>query len=149
MVGNNAPKPLAAEFCRCSGQLQMGLSLSAAIRALTRRVPLAEMRILAATLMVQRQTGGNLPVTLERLAQVCRDRLSYYRQFRAATAAGRGAAILIAAISVGAAAYLLFGRPEYAQDFFEQPQGYAMLAIAIGLMIIGLTWIFKLLKVDY
>ena len=149
LAGKNASEPLASQFRRCAGQLKLGRSLSAVVHGRTQRVPLAEARILAATLIVQRRAGGTLSVTLDRLAHVCRDRLSYHRQYRAATAAGRGGAVLIASITGGAAAYMLIWRPEYVRGFLEVPQGHILLAIAIGLQIVGLTWIYKLLTIDY
>ena len=76
-------------------QMKMGLSLESAIRGLVSRAPLAETRILAMTLIVQRRRGGSLPTTLERLARVFRDRSNFYRQFQAATALGRGSAVMI------------------------------------------------------
>jgi tight adherence protein B len=157
MVGENVSEPLATEFQRFAGQLAMGLSIDAAVRAFTRRVPLAESRILAATLAVQRRAGGNLPVTLERLAKVCRDRLNYYRQFRAMTATGRGSAIMIIVTTLAATAFMWFWGPDYAQfrvdsdgqsiDYYST--AYSMMAIAIGLQIVGLIWIYRILKTDY
>jgi len=127
----------------------MGLSMEAAMRSLTRRAPLTEMRILAATFMVQRQTGGNLPLTLERLAGVIRDRLSYYRQFRASTAASRIGTVLIALAGPAVAAYMLIWQPDYIRNFAEMPGGWTLLAIAIVLQVIGLAWILSLLRSDY
>ena len=73
----------------------MGLGLPAVMRSLTRRVPLYDVRILATTLIVHRQMGGNVVSVLERLAQVIRERLNYRRQLRATTAAGRMSAGLV------------------------------------------------------
>ncbi len=89
LVGDHVHEPLGLEFRRSASHLGMGLSVDAAMRSLSRRVAVLEMQLLAATLIVQRRAGGNLPDTLQTLAKVVRDRLSYHRQFRAATA-GRG-----------------------------------------------------------
>jgi tight adherence protein B len=157
MVGDNVAEPLATEFQRFAGQLKMGLSINAAVRAFTRRVPLAESRFLAASLVVQRRAGGNLPVTLERLAKVCRDRLNYYRQFRAMTATGRGSAIMIIVTTLAATAFMWFWGPDYAQFRVDSDgqaieyysTAYTMMAVAIGLQIVGLIWIYRILKTDY
>lgn len=149
LVGEMMAPPIGIEFRRCGRQLQMGLSMDGAMRALVQRVPLPEMRILAATLIIQRQTGGNLPVTLERLAKVIRDRISFHRQFRAATASGRISTLLIALAGPCVALYLFIWQREYIQRLIDTPQGQTLLFLALGLQCLGLLWIYRLLKTDY
>ncbi|HTN73830.1 MAG TPA: type II secretion system F family protein [Pirellulaceae bacterium] len=149
LVGDTIEEPLRNEFVRCSKHLDMGLSLEASIRSLTRRAPLPETRILAAALMVQRRAGGSLPVTLERLARVVRDRLSYQRQFRAATAAGRISMVMILLAGPLVLTYMWFWQRHYIETFLSTPQGYFMIIIAVTLQIIGSLWVFSLLKSDY
>lgn len=149
LVGESAEQPLRSEFVRCAKHLDMGLSMNAAIRALTRRAPLPETRIFAATLMVQRRAGGSLPVTLERLARVVRDRLSYQRQFRAATAAGRISMFLIVLAGPLVLAYMWFWQRAYIENFLSTPQGHFLMIIAVVLQIVGTLWILSLLRSDY
>ena len=149
LIGETSYDPLSVEFRRCAQQLEMGLSMPATLRALTRRAPIVEMRILAAALVVQRYAGGNLPITLERLSRVIRDRLSYYRSFRAATAAGRASTILIGLAGPLVAIYLLIWQREYIATFLETTQGQSLLATAIVLQILGLAWIAGILRNNY
>jgi tight adherence protein B len=149
LAGETAEAPLKDEFVRAAKHLDMGLSLEGAIRALTRRAPLPETRILAATLMVQRRAGGSLPVTLERLARVIRDRLSYQRQFRAATAAGRMSMFMILLAGPIVLAYMWFFQRDYIQNLIISPEGHMMMALAITLQVIGTLWILSLLRSDY
>jgi tight adherence protein B len=149
LVGQSAIKPLGIEFRRASRQLDMGLSMDAAMRSLVHRVPLTEMRIFAATLRVQRKSGGNLPGTLERLVQVVRGRISYERQFRAATAAARTSTLVIAMAAPTIIAYMLIWRREYVTSLLQMPQGQAILGLAIALQVAGLAWIFRLLRSEF
>jgi len=116
---------------------------------MTQRAPVMEMRIFATTMTVQRQTGGSLPSALERLAQVFRDRLSYHRQFRASTAQGRGSVIMIAVLGVLAATYLFVWQPDYSQSLLQDRIGQIMLLVAVVLQIVGLTWVFWVLRSSY
>jgi tight adherence protein B len=149
LVGETALQPLGTEFRRCGSQLEMGLSVESAMRALVLRAPIPEMRILAATLMMQRQSGGNLPVTLGRLSKVIRDRLSYFRQFRAATAAGRFSTLIIGTAAPMIAIYMFIFQRDYVQAFLMSTQGQLLLGVAIVLQVIGLSWIYGLLRSDY
>lgn len=149
LVGEDSPPPLGIEFKRCARQMEMGLSLQAAMRSLVRRVPLMEARILASALFVQRASGGNLATTMERLAAVVRDRLSYRRQFRATTAAGRYGATLIALVAPAVLVVLAIWQPEYAANFFSEPFGWGLIGAAFVLNLLGLIWVFSLLRTDY
>jgi tight adherence protein B len=149
LVGESTPKPLGPEFERLARQLEMGLSIKAAMRSITRRTPVAEIRIFASTLMVQRETGGSLPTTLERLSGVIRDRLSYKRQFKAATGSGRISTMLIGIAGPLIALYLLVFQRDYFNKFFDSFPGQLMLLTAVLLQIIGFIWIYRLLKSDY
>ena len=149
LVGTEVPDPLGSEFRRCAAQLHMGLSLHAAVRLLSQRISLMEIRIFATTVMVHRQAGGNLALTLERVAEVVRDRLSYRRRFRAATAGGRFAAMLIATLGVAAFLFMMIWQPDYLNAFFEQPLGWVLLLTAVALQVVGLLIVAALLRVDY
>ena len=149
LVGNTTQAPLGPEFRRCARQLELGLSVSAAMRSLVRRAPLPEMRILASTLIMQRRTGGNLSLMLDRLSNVIRDRINFHRSFKAATGAGRVSTMMIGAAGPLVAAYMLIWQREYFDTFFESFGGRVLLGTAVGLQVIGLVWIYKLLKSDY
>lgn len=149
MVSQHVRDPLATEFRRCASQLQMGLSLEAAIGALSRRVPLSETRLFAAALMVQRRAGGELAVALERMANVFRDRLAYQRQYRAATALARGSAGVVVTVTAVAGAYMLVRQPEYVRDFLSLTQGQMMLAAAIVLQLTGIVWLYSMFRTEY
>ena len=146
LVGDTQRDPLSVEFRRCSRQLEMGLSLDVAMQSFMRRVPIAEASIFAAAITVQRRTGGNLPLTMERLASVFRDRLAYRRQYRAATAAGRTSTIVIVAAVALLVTYLLIWRPDHFRSFLESDAGKIMLTAAVILQGLGLWWIIRLLR---
>mgnify|MGYP002623567035 CR=1 FL=1 len=149
LVGDTSPNPLGLEFKRCAGQLNMGLSVDAAMRALSRRVTIPEMRILASTFVVQRRAGGNLPATLERLAKVIRDRIAYYRQFRAATAGSRMSMIVVGVTGPLVALYMSIFQPEFFGRFFESSFGWLMFGMAIAFYVVGLTIMYLILRTDY
>jgi len=146
LLGRKAPEPLSKEFRRCSHQLQMGLSLKAVMRALAFRVRTVEVQILATTLSVHRTAGGNLAETLERMALVIRDRLSYRSQLRATTAAGRFSAMLVSLAGLFLFAYMFIFQSDYIGKLFTSPFGQSMLLTAIVLEAIGLIWIWNMLK---
>lgn len=149
VVGESLREPAGPEFQRCAGQLELGLSLAASMKSLSHRVDQMDTRIFATTLSVHRDAGGNLPITLERLAEVIRDRMSYQRQLRSVTAAGRFSALLIAAIGPMLFAYFFLLQPEYGGKLTGDPVGRYLLVAAIVSEVIGLAWIMRLLRSDF
>ena len=99
---------------------------------------------------MQRRTGGDLPTALQSLARVIRDRLNYYRQFRAATAAARLSSILIGLTGPAIAVGMWMLQPEYLRHFLEQPGGpqtvLRLIIVATCLYVLGIVWIVKLLR---
>ena len=146
LAGRKTSQPLAREFRRAADQLDMGLALPAAMRALAVRVPTADMRIFTAAVSVHRQAGGNLATTLERMSMVVRERLAYRRQLRATTAAGRFSARLISLAGPLLFAYLFIFQHDYVGKLLHEPLGQSLLGIAVALEFIGLAWIGRMLK---
>jgi tight adherence protein B len=148
-VAATAIEPVRHEFKRCHGQLELGLSMDSATIALAERLPVIESRILAAALMVHQEAGGRLAQALERLARVCRDRLNFQLQFRAATTSGRLSTLVIASAAPLVGVYLWYFQRPYFQQFFVLPYGQLVLGAAIVLQLVGLLWIFRILSADY
>lgn len=149
LVGDHCPDPLGHEFRWCARQFSMGLGLPAVMRSFVRRLPLYDVRILATTLVVHRQMGGNVVSVLERLAQVIRDRLNSRRQLRATTAAGRASAAFIALATPAVFLYFVFFRPDYTAEMLGTPLGQSILGVAALLEIVGLIWMARLLRSTY
>jgi tight adherence protein B len=149
LLGEHSPEPLAREFRWCAKQLEMGLALPVVARSLVQRVRLYDIRILAATLVVHRQAGGNVVMVLERLAQVVRERINFRRQLRATTAAGRLSAGMVAMVAPAVFVYFFFFRQDYLRTMLQSGLGQALLAVIVLLEVVGLIWTARLLRSPY
>ncbi len=146
LVANEAGGILGEEFGQCAKQLAMGRAFDKVIISLATRVRVLDLRILTTTLVVQRQAGGHLSDTLERMAAVVRDRLVARRQIRAATSAGRASTLVTAVIApVAYLAVFIFHR-SHLQIMFDDPLGRSLLLTALILELVGLAWVFSLLR---
>ncbi len=148
LVGESSREPLSTEFRRCAGHLEMGLSVAATMRGLTRRMDLVDVRIFANTLSMHRDIGGNLATTLERLAEVIRDRRAFQRQIKSVTGAGRFSAMFIATLGPLLFAYMFVFQPEYGQGLLNDRIGQLMLSYAVVSQLVGLFWVSRLVKSD-
>ncbi len=126
----------------------MGLALPAAFRSLSERIPLMDVQMFVTTVGVHRQTGGSLALTLERMAAVMRERLTYRRQIRATTAAGRMSAMLVASAGPLLFLYFFLLKPDYIQAMLNDQLGQILLLTAVVLELVGVVWILSLLRTD-
>lgn len=146
LVGDEAGGILGTEFKRCSQQLEMGRAFDRVLWSLSARMRLVEVRILTTTLIVQRQAGGHLSETLDRMSSVVRDRLTAARQIKATTGAGRMSTLVVATIAPIAFVAIYFLHREHFSPLLEDSMGRAMLLTAIVLEVIGLVWVYLLLR---
>lgn len=146
LVAQEAGGALGKEFQRCVQELQLGRSLDRVLMSLASRVRLVDMRILTTTLIVQRRAGGHLSETLERMAMVVRDRLTAARQMKATTGGGRMSTLVVAGIAPLATIAIYMLHREHFKLLFEDNLGRMLLLTGIILEVIGLVWVYLLLR---
>src|SRR5262249_26202219 len=73
-VADEFPPPVGAEFSYCYEQQTLGLPADVAMRDLSRRTGVLELKIFVTAVLVQQQTGGSLAEMLDKLAGVIRQR---------------------------------------------------------------------------
>ena len=142
------PPPISRLFARLSAALSLGESTRAALQRAAADARLTEFDLFAEVLALNAESGGNLPAMLDRLAASIRDRNQYRGYFRSVTALARMAAIFLAlAAPVAFLLYLVFPEQRGLMiRFLSAPEGQVILIAAILLEIIGLLWIFFLLR---
>jgi tight adherence protein B len=149
LTGEEGLRPLADEFRRCAAQVQLGLTVPAALQLTARRLQLLDFNAFVSTVSMYQATGGNLPLLLDRLAAATRDRNQFRNYFLAATALGRATAVALAlAAPALVLAYAIF-QPSFAVPFFQSRAGLTTLGIGLGLELIGAFWLYKLLSLEY
>jgi tight adherence protein B len=149
LAGDRGNKPLAEEFKHAAGLMKLGMTPAAALRATAERVNLLDFNLLASTVGLYTQTGGNLAVLLDRLAASVRDRNQFRGQFLATTAQARVVStVMAAAVPLFLLAYILF-EPDHVQEFFNSAAGWVLLVGCLLLELIGIVWVWRLFKVRY
>lgn len=149
LVAVQAPQPLGTEFGYCASQLKLGHSPLAVLQRMARRVPLPEFKVFATAVLVHRQTGGNLALLADRLACSARDRGEFLGHVRAVTAGSRVSVIGLTAGTLIALGILAWLRPEYLGEFLSHPMGPGLLMVAAALQIVGIVWVWRVLKVHF
>src|SRR5207244_1487328 len=115
----------------------LGATLEQALGNFGNRVPLLDVRFFISSVLLQRQTGGNLSEILLRLAYIIRERFRLKGQVRAASAHGRLTATILTVLPVATMLGLLIVAPGYLQGMAEDPDGKYLIGGAIIAQIPG------------
>ena len=147
MMSEEMPPPVGLEFRTLFNEQNLGAPIELALRNLTERVPLLDVRFFASAVMMQRQTGGNLSEILARLAYVIRERFRLKGQVRAASAHGRMTAGILTAMPVVTMLALLMVAPGYLQGMAADEDGRKLIAGCIVAQVIGNLCIRKIIRI--
>lgn len=147
MLGEELADPLGQEFRTLFNEQNLGAPLDIALRNFTERVPLLDIRFFTSSVLLQKQTGGNLSEILQRLAYVIRERFRLKGQVKAASAHGRLTATILTLLPVGTMLALLVVAPGYLQGMAEDSDGKYMIGGAIAAQILGNFFIKKIINI--
>lgn len=149
VVADEAPDPVNREFRQVYEEQRFGLPLEESLLGLADRVDTVDVRMFVTSVMIQRDSGGNLAEILDNLAGLIRERFKFRRQLRVHTAQGRMTGYLLAVLPI-AVGLLLFGvSREYMIVLFEEPTGRLMLMGTAVLQVVGFLWIRRIVDVEY
>lgn len=147
MLGEELPEPLGQEFRTLFNEQNLGAALEVALTNLTNRVPLLDMRFFSSSVLLQKQTGGNLAEILTRLAEVIRERFRLKGQVKAASAHGRLTATILMLMPIFTMFALLVVSPGYLQGMAKDPDGRYLIAFAILGQILGNYFIRRIINI--
>jgi tight adherence protein B len=147
MIGEELADPLGQEFRTLFNEQNLGAPLDVALRNFTERVPLLDVRFFSSSVMLQRQTGGNLSEILTRLAYIIRERFRLKGQVKAASAHGRLTASILTALPICTMVGLLLVAPGYLQSMAEDSDGKWMIGGSIVAQVLGNFTIKKIINI--
>ena len=146
-VTKDMPDPFGTEFTIFIEEMNLGLSLTDALKKLQERVPLPEVRLFHNVLIVQRSTGGSLAEVLNKLADVIRDRFRIEGMIKSLTAQNRLSAWVVSCIPVFIAVAMFLADPELMDLVMSSPVGRTMMGLAVFLEFLGIMTFRWLLRI--
>jgi tight adherence protein B len=147
MLGDELEDPLGQEFRALFNEQNLGAPLDVCLRNFAERVPLLDARFFTSSVLLQKQTGGNLSEILSRLAYVIRERFRLKGQVKAASAHGRLTATILTVLPIATMVCLLMVAPGYLQGMAADPDGKRLIVGAIMAQILGNFFIKKIINI--
>ncbi len=147
VIAAEMAEPVSGEFRRLFEELKFGLPLRDAMMNLVDRVPLVDVKFFVTSVMLQRETGGNLAEILDKLSYVIRERFKILRQVRVYTAQGRLTMGILMAVPPGLGLALFSMNPTFMRPLITDPLGQVFTAAAVVLQTIGFFVIRKIIHI--
>jgi tight adherence protein B len=140
MVADEFDDPLGTEFQRTIAQINFGVSAEQALKNLAGRVDCPDLKFFAVSVIIQRESGGNLAEILESISSLIRGRFKLRGKIRTLTAEGKLSAGILIGIPFFVAITLCFINPEYIRVLSTDPTGKILVAAALIMMGLGIAW---------
>ncbi|MDW3686475.1 type II secretion system F family protein [Cupriavidus sp. CV2] len=147
MAGDELPDPLGAEFRLAFDEINYGASMHDALNNLATRAPLPDLRYLVIAVMIQRESGGNLAEILGNVSHIIRERMKLLGQVRVLSAEGRLSGVILALMPFGVAGAMFFLNPDFLTPLVTDPSGPWIVGYAIALMVLGLVWMRRIVRI--
>lgn len=147
MAGDESPQPIASEFRMTFDEINFGFSQQEALLNLATRVPSTDLRYFVIAVLIQRETGGNLSEVLGNISKLIRERLKLLGVIKVLSAEGRISAWILTIMPFALAIVVSVLNPNLMSILWTDEMGRKLMAGAVILMILGIFWMWRMIKI--
>jgi tight adherence protein B len=147
MVGDELGEPVGTEFEKTLHEINFGSGVPEALKGLTKRVDCPDLRFFIISVIIQRETGGNLAEILGKISYLIRERFKLQSRVQVLASEGKLSAIILIAIPFVIALALSVLNPVYMKTLFVDPVGKALVAFALVMMVIGIVVMKRMIEI--
>jgi tight adherence protein B len=147
MVGEEIAEPIAGEFRIVHDEINYGVSMQQALTNMSERVPLTDLRYFVVSILIQRDSGGNLTEVLANLSQLIRERLKLFSKIKVLSANGRFSAWTLVLLPFALGGVMNMMNPGFMAPLWTDPIGTTILQVMLTLMVIGVLIMRKIIKI--
>jgi tight adherence protein B len=147
MVAEEFDNPVGVEFDKTMNEINLGVDVTEALKNLSNLVDCLDLNFFIISVIIQRETGGNLAEILENIARLIRERFKLHGRIRVLAAEGKLSAIILIALPFFVAFVISILNPEYIGTLITDPIGHILIAIAIIMMTLGIFIMIRMIKI--
>jgi tight adherence protein B len=142
------PSPFSQEVDLLVKEIRLGAPLDRAVHALARRINSTVVSSALSAIVVARQTGGDLPRTLERASAALRESARLDGVLRTKTAEGRGQVLVLASVPFVLCVIIAWLDRTWFDPMLDHPLGRGLLAGCAVAWTIAALWAHHITQVD-
>jgi tight adherence protein B len=147
MVAQEFDDPIGPEFAKTLDEINFGIGVPEAMKGLTNRIDCPDLRFFVVSVILQRETGGNLAEILENIGRLIRDRFKLMDRVKTLSAEGKLSAIILISLPFVVAFGLAFISPYHVQFLIFDPTGNLLVLWIIINMILGVLVMRKIIRI--
>jgi tight adherence protein B len=147
-VGEEMAAPIGEEFATFYDEQRLGLDVRDALLDLQERVDTLDIKMFVTSLLIQRETGGNLGEILTGLSTLIRDRAALRDQIDTLTAEPKLTGNALALLPLLAFGVIMVLNRPMMQPMFDTDTGRYTLIFAAGMLTVGFLLIRRIARID-
>lgn len=149
MAADEIPEPIGPEFDRVYEENNLGRDLRECLQNLLRRNPgCFDLQIFVSSVLLQRDTGGNLVEILQNISATVRARFLFEGKLAALTSEARFTAWVLGSLPFFVSGMIMVRNPDYLMPLVTDPLGNLMLAGCIMMFSFGVFLMYDFAKVE-
>jgi tight adherence protein B len=139
LIVDEGEAPITHVFAEIIQQQALGKSLEDSIIHTAQKSNSSDLKLFAASTVIQLRSGGNVADMMDRLSDVIRDRIRLHNKVRVLTSQTQLSKRILMVIPFALFAFLYLTKPGYVEPLFTTSGGNRML-IACGVMLLVGNW---------
>ncbi len=147
LAGEEMQEPIASEFRTIHDEITFGESFEQALTNFGERLPLTDLRYFVVSVLVQRDSGGNLSEILDGLSRLIRERYKLMGKIRVLSADGRFSALILVFAPFALAFLMHLTNPKFIALLWTDPLGQSIMKTLGVLMVFGILILRKITRI--
>lgn len=146
-ISKDMPDPISTEFSIVLEEMSMGMPMDEALERLNKRIDSQYLPLMVSSVLIQRQTGGNLSSILEGIANSIKQKMKLKQELKSSTSSGRSTALMVGSMPVVLCVLFFLVNREFIMPLFTTNMGHVFLGIAAGLEFLCFLAVKKIINV--
>jgi tight adherence protein B len=127
---------------------RLGRTFEETLQHLNERMPSEEVNLMTTTLLVGRETGGDVTTIIGQMITTIREKRKLTEKISTLTLQGRVQAYIMSALPVGFAALIKTFNPQYFDPLLGTAVGRSLMVLAVALWLVGMVVLLRMCKVE-
>ncbi|MCB1154083.1 type II secretion system F family protein [bacterium] len=147
-IARQMPAPISEEFGLMMQEYRLGVTLDEALTNMLDRIRSANLNIFVSSIMIARQSGGNVADVLEKMTASMKEIARLEGKIDALTAQGRAQALVLSLLPLFLGVTLYYLEPSMIMPLLTTTVGYAV-CLLIGIFWgIGVFFVWKIVNIE-